>query len=96
MRARHNTVQTRVHRQGAHPQGRRFALDRLEPRLVLGCQIRFDRQRIILAMAFDHRPGRRRFELGGLARVPLLRLLALLGNLTPSMANISRPISPCA
>jgi hypothetical protein len=28
--------------------------------------------------------------------VPLLALLALLGSLTPSMANISRPMSPMA
>jgi hypothetical protein len=42
--------------------------------------------------------GRRGFELLGLtksARVPLLALEALLGSFTPSMANISRPISPC-
>ena len=40
------------------------------------------------------------FQLVGLvmksARVPLRCLLALEGSLTPSMANISRPIRPCA
>ncbi|WP_171014219.1 hypothetical protein [Chitinivorax sp. B] len=66
--------------------------------LLFPGEVGFDRQGIVLPVAFEHLL-RGRFEFAGLisksARVPLWALAALLGSLTPSMANISRPIRPC-
>ena len=84
-------------------QSRSWAASRLQPReapLRLGGEVGLDRQRvvssrcrcsIVVAAASSFAAWR-----SNSARVPLRCFEALLGSFTPSIANISRPIRPCA
>ena len=77
-----------------------FAPELLDAPGLSGTQARLRTINIGLLVALEHAlPGGvhlLRLVLAKSARVPLRSLEALLGSLTPWMANISRPIRPCA
>jgi NAD(P)H-flavin reductase len=78
---------------------RGIAGEALDAHLLLGREIRFDLCRIVVAVACEHRANLAldlAASRSNSARVLLRALLVLLGSSTPSMANISRPIKPCA